>query len=50
VTDEHTELEDLAREIRKVIADNRKFLDRVLDDDFEPEEEDVTGEETGEEL
>jgi hypothetical protein len=50
VTDEHAELEELAREIRKVIADNRKFLDRVLDDDFEPEEEDVTEEEVVEEL
>lgn len=33
------ELDDLTREIRRVLADNRTFLDRILDDDFEVEEE-----------
>ncbi|SNB47711.1 hypothetical protein [Geobacter sp. DSM 9736] len=39
MTDKMTELEELEREIRKIIDDNKKFLSRVLDDDFEPEEE-----------
>jgi len=38
---EKNELEELAKEIRRTIADNRKFLDRVMDDDFEPDEEDI---------
>jgi hypothetical protein len=33
------ELEDLGREIRKIISDNKKFLDRVMEDDFEEEGE-----------
>jgi hypothetical protein len=40
---EKNELDELTREIGRIIADNRKFLARVMDDDFEPEEE--TGEE-----
>jgi hypothetical protein len=36
---EKNELEELTREITRVIADNRKFLARVMDDDFEPEME-----------
>jgi HEPN domain-containing protein len=44
---EKEQLDELTREIRKVILDNRKFLDRVMDDEFEPEEED---EEPAEEL
>jgi hypothetical protein len=48
--DDATELEELAREIHRVIADNRKFLDHVLDDDFEPEEDDLPQEEVVEEL
>jgi hypothetical protein len=43
---EKNELEELTREITRVIADNKKFLDRVMDDDFEPElEEEEDGEE-----
>ena len=38
MTEEKSELEELARDIRQLINDNRKFLDRILDDDFEPEE------------
>jgi hypothetical protein len=33
------ELEELARNISNIIQDNRKFLEKVLDEDFEPEEE-----------
>jgi len=36
---EKNELDELTREIGKIITDNKKFLDRVMDDDFEPEEE-----------
>ncbi len=35
------ELDELTREIRKLIARNKKFLDRVMDEEFEPEEEEV---------
>jgi hypothetical protein len=49
---EKNELEELTREITRVIADNKKFLDRVMDDDFEPEgdEEDEGEQEVLEEL
>jgi hypothetical protein len=33
------ELDELTREISKLIAKNKKFLDRVMDEEFEPEEE-----------
>lgn len=33
------DMAELAREIERLIADNRKFLERVMDDGFEPEEE-----------
>ena len=33
------ELEELSREIRKVIAENNKFLDRIMDEEFEPDDE-----------
>jgi hypothetical protein len=36
---EKNELDELSREIKKIISDNKKFLDRVLDEEFEPEEE-----------
>lgn len=32
------ELDELSKEIRKIISDNNKFLDRVMDDEFEAEE------------
>ncbi len=44
---EKNELEDLTREIRQLIKDNRKFLDRITDDDFEPEEQEGEEEEAG---
>jgi hypothetical protein len=37
---EKNELDELTQEITRIISDNRKFLARVMDDDFEPEEED----------
>ena len=33
-------VDELSREIRKVISENRKFLDRIMDEEYEPEEED----------
>ncbi|HKZ16369.1 MAG TPA: hypothetical protein VJ161_02730 [Geobacteraceae bacterium] len=33
------ELDELAQSIRKIVKDNKKFLDKVLNEDFEPEEE-----------
>lgn len=39
MTTEINGLDELGREIRKIISDNRKFLDRVMDDEFEPEDE-----------
>jgi hypothetical protein len=36
---EKNELDELSREIKKIISDNKKFLDRVLDEEFEPEVE-----------
>jgi len=47
---EKNELDELTREISKIITDNKKFLDRVMDDDFEPEEEAEEEEEIVEEL
>jgi len=47
---EKNELDELSRDIRKIIADNEKFLNRVMDDDFEPEEEEEVAEEVVEEL
>lgn len=35
----NSELDELSREIRKIISDNKKFLDRVMDDEFEPDED-----------
>lgn len=35
---EKENVDDLTREIRRVIEENRKFLERVMDDEFEPEE------------
>ena len=36
---DNDEFDELSKEIRKIITDNEKFLARVMDDDFEPEEE-----------
>ena len=32
------QLDELTKQIRQVIDGNRKFLDKMLDDEFEPEE------------
>lgn len=45
---EKDEFDELSKEIRKIITENEKFLSRVMDEDFEPEEEDEEGE--GEDL
>jgi hypothetical protein len=49
---DNNELEELARDIRKIVQDNKKFLEKVMDEDFEPEEkiDDETSEEEFEEL
>jgi hypothetical protein len=39
MVEEKTELDELSREIKKIISENKKFLDRVMDDEFEPDEE-----------
>ncbi len=44
---EKNELDDLTREIQHLINDNRKFLDRIMDDDFEPEADGEGEEEAG---
>ncbi len=33
------DLDELSKEIRKLISKNKKFLDRVMDEEFEPEGE-----------
>ncbi len=45
--EENNELEDLARTVKQLISDNRKFLDRIMDDDVEPEDEGEGEEEAG---
>ncbi len=45
---EKDELDELTKEIRKVITDNRKFLDKVMDEEFEADgNEGDEGEEAG---
>ena len=36
---EKNELDELNRDIRKIISGNKKFLDRIMDDEFETDEE-----------
>ncbi|HEY6838708.1 MAG TPA: hypothetical protein VI389_08200 [Geobacteraceae bacterium] len=38
------DMEELSKEIKKIITDNKKFLERIMDDEFEPEEEEESGE------
>ncbi len=42
---ELNELEELTLNIRKLVNGNKKFLEKVMDEDFEPEEEIETDEE-----
>jgi len=44
------DLQELESEIRRIIEGNRKFLDRMLDDDFEPDDEPEEEEPVVEEL
>jgi len=37
------EFEELTREIRSLLKENQRFLERVLEEDFEPEEEPGSG-------
>lgn len=39
---EKDELERLAEEVKRIISDNRKFLSRVMEEDFEPDEPEPT--------
>lgn len=36
---EKNELDELSKEIKKIITGNKKFLARIMDDEFEPDEE-----------
>lgn len=47
---EKDDLDQLSREIRKIIQENKKFLDRVMDEEFEPEEEEAGETEIPDEL
>ena len=47
MTDPKDDLQELASGIARIISDNKKFLSRLMDDDFEPEEEAADGEEEG---
>jgi|MudIll2142460700_1097286.scaffolds.fasta_scaffold332515_1 hypothetical protein len=51
MVDEQDEFKALSQEISKILTANRKFLERVMDEDFEPEDEDASApEEVFEEL
>jgi hypothetical protein len=39
MVEEKTELNEMSREIRKIISENKKFLDRIMDEEFEQDEE-----------
>jgi hypothetical protein len=38
MVEEKTEHDELSKEIRKIISENKKFLDRIMDEEFEPDE------------
>ncbi len=42
------DLQELATGIARIISDNKKFLSRLMDDDYEPEEEPAVEEEEDE--
>jgi hypothetical protein len=50
MTDPKDDLQELASGIARIISDNKKFLSRLMDDDFEPEEEADSSEEDDEEM
>ena len=37
--DHKDDLQELATGIARIISDNKKFLSRLMDDDYEPEDE-----------
>ncbi len=39
MTEPKEDLQELASGIARIISDNKKFLARLMDDDYEPEEE-----------
>ena len=39
MVEEKTDPDELSREIRKIISENRKFLERFMDEEFEPDKE-----------
>jgi len=41
---ENAELDEIARSVRQIVEENRKFLVRIMDDDFEEESESEAGE------
>jgi len=45
MTDPKDDLQELASGIARIISDNKKFLSRLMDDDYEPEEEADSSEE-----
>ncbi len=49
---ELNELEELTLNIRKLVNDNKKFLEKVMEEDFDPEEEleEQVDEDTGEDF
>lgn len=44
------EFEELARDIRNLIRDNKRFLDRVMEEDFEPEADEIEAEDSVEDF
>lgn len=48
--DEKNDLEEITQEIRKIIDNNKKFLEHVFDEDFESEDEGRVETEAFEEL
>jgi hypothetical protein len=46
MVEEKTEPDELSKEIKKIISENKKVLDRIMDEEFEPDEE-VDEEEAG---
>jgi hypothetical protein len=49
MTDTKDELQELAEGIARLLSDNRKFLSRLKDDDFEPDGDEDDGEDESEE-
>jgi len=39
MVEEKTDPDELSKEIRKIISENKKFLERFMDEEFEPDEE-----------